>query len=69
MQFLKISVILYFSVDLFFFLWRAFLSRLSIDLHQIWHERVLLYAIYTEASFLRKVKKPGHNGQKALKNR
>ena len=71
MQFFKISVILCFSVNLlyFFFLPIIFLSRLWTDLHQIWHERVFLRAIYTEESDFRKVQKLGHDGQKASKNR
>jgi len=60
MQFFKILVILLFSVDLFFFLRTTFLSCLSTDLHQIWHE---LYAIKTDKGNFCKVKKPGHNGQ------
>ena len=72
MQFFKILVILCFSVDLLyylFFLPRTFLSRLSTDLHQIWQECVFLHAIYIDESDFWKVQKPGHNGQKTLKNR
>ena len=72
MQFFKISVILCFSVDFFFFLFflpPTFLGRLLTDLHQIWHGRPIWYAIYTEARFFGKVQKPGHNGQKTSKNR
>ena len=70
MQFFKISIILFFSVDLlYFFIPRIFLSRLSTDLHQIWHESIFLHAIYTEESDFRKVQKPGDNGQKTSKNR
>ena len=65
MQFLKISVILCFSVNLlYFFIPRIFLSRLSTDLRQIWYERAFLHAIYTEQSDFIKVQKPGHDGQK-----
>ena len=72
MQFFKISVILCFSVDLLyffylFFLPRTFLSRFSTDLHQIWHECVLLHAIYNDESDFWKVQKPGHNGKKHRK--
>jgi len=66
MQFFKISVI-YFSVDLFFFLRPTFLSRLSTDLHQIWHKCVFLHAIKTDEGDFWKLQKPGHNGQKTSK--
>ena len=71
MQFFKISVILCFSVRLlfFFFLRTTFLSRLSTDLRQIWHERAFLHAIKTDEGDFWKVQKPGHNGQKTSKNR
>ena len=70
MQFFNISVILCFSVDLFyFFLPRIFLSRLWTDLHQIWHERVFLHAIYTEESDFWKVKKNRSQRPKTSKNR
>jgi hypothetical protein len=39
------------------------------NLHKIWHKRVVLHAIYTEASDFRKVQKPGHKGQKTSKFR
>ena len=40
--------IMFFCRLRFFSLQPTFLSRLSTDLHQIRHERVFLYAIYTE---------------------
>jgi len=52
-----------------FFLPPTFLSRLLTNLHQNWHEFPIWYAIYTEARFLGKVQKPGHNSQKTLKKR
>jgi len=59
MQFFKISVKNCFFVDLlfYFFFPPMFLNRFLTDLHQIWHERPIWYAIYTEARFFGEVQK------------
>ena len=69
-RFFKISVILYFSVGLLYYLFFVFflppnfISRRSTNLHQIWHKCVLPPGAGKDKGDFWKVQNPGHNSQR-----
>ena len=70
MNFFKIwgNIIAYFSVGLLFLFSPANVSQPLLDqFAPNFAQRVVLHAIYTEASDFRKVQKPGNKGQKNIK--